>query len=290
MFRNTEIADEIREISPVLAGIGNAEVYTAPAGYFGELPGSLVNRIRLMDEMANSEIDNQPVISSKENTFHVPAGYFDGFAGNLMARIKTQSTISEVEEELNTIAPILNTISRDSLYHVPSGYFEGLAEIITESAKAGEIYDMPQWFTALKSSNIYEVPQGYFEKFPAAVLGKVLNRNKAKVVSLTAKKSWLKYAAAAVVVGVIGISALLFTRSGNTTDSIPNISKVADQDIINYLEDQSTPAISADDNSGSYASADINEADAKELFSDISDDELQQYVEQPDLAKSLITN
>jgi hypothetical protein len=108
------ILKELESISPAVANLANTNVFTVPAGYFDQLPAAILSRIQ-------SEIID---FGGKVEPFNVPAGYFDGLAVNILNKIKSQE--QTVEEELNEIAPLLNTISKQPVYAVPEGYFESL--------------------------------------------------------------------------------------------------------------------------------------------------------------------
>ena len=146
---------------------------------------------------------------------------------------------------------------------------------------------------SLKDKKAYQVPSGYFEGLAAQVMALVKNQpSRAKLVPVSKRINWLRYAAAAVVIGVISITGFQFLNNNRYyADPIKSLSKLSDEEMIGYLEEQSTPPVSAEA-SNSVASVDINENDAKDLLSDIPDEDLQQYVQDqaPASSKDLITN
>ena len=284
MYNRAEIWTELKEIAPITASIGHQEVYQVPAGYFDGLAESIMLRIQTDADIDEVFLPN----IAKDSAFSVPEGYFEGFAGNLLSRIKSQNA-DIAGDEIRAISPLLNSIDRRMPFSVPPGYFNDfgdvLASAINESGYESEVLD------ALRGREVYSAPAGYFDGFAGQVLAAVAPKVQAKVISIKKQTNWFRYAAAAVMVGVIATSSVFFFRapSGAISEVIPNISKVADDEIINYLDNLSSPPVSAEE-SNSIASVDINDADAKDLFSDISDDELQQYVEQHENSKNLITN
>ena len=282
----------------MIANIGNQDVYQTPPGYFDTLADQVMNHIKT--EQFSSKNEGQEDLPSlmnkdaKETPFSAPAGYFEGFAEKMMARIKTTEAGS-VSEELETLSPLLSRIDKKMPFSIPVGYFDDLAENMTAGTKAiefvnEELENLSPMMSRLKNKNVYETPAGYFDGLANTVLAKIKQQpQQAKVISINKKRSWLKYAVAAAVIGVIATSSILFfnrtVSSGN--DPIQNLSKVSDQEMMNYLENQTTPAISADA-SNSIASADINEVNAKDLLSEIPDDELQQYIDEHANSKDLI--
>jgi hypothetical protein len=114
MENKENILQELREISEVVANLPKGNTFAVPSTYFEEFPGSVLARIEA------ESFD----LGSKTTPFGVPNGYFDGLAGNILNKIKEQE--QTVEEELNELAPLLNTISKKPVYTVPDGYFESL--------------------------------------------------------------------------------------------------------------------------------------------------------------------
>ena len=277
--------NELRQISPVLADISNQDVYQTPRGYFDTLADQLMNRIKTAQ-----------FSHAKELPFTVPTGYFEGFAEKMISRIKAGEATS-ASEELEIISPFLSRIDKKMPFSTPGGYFTELADNLAAELGAIEFVNENQdnpypVLNSLKDKNVYETPAGYFDGLAGSVLASIKQSQQAKVIPFAKKRTWLKYAAAAVVIGVIGTASLLFFHkpvSPNNSDPVQGLSMISDQEMINYLEVQSTPSVSADA-SNSIASIDINENDARDLLSDVPDDELQQYVDEHVSSKDLITN
>ena len=114
MEKREIIIQELESISPVVANLERTNVFAVPANYFNDLPAVILAKVQ----------SEGVAFGSKSDPFSVPAGYFDGLAANILNKIR--STEQSVEEELNEIAPLLNTVSRKPVYAVPEGYFESL--------------------------------------------------------------------------------------------------------------------------------------------------------------------
>jgi len=189
-------------------------------------------------------------------------------------------------EELGYLSPSLSNISRQMPNYVPAGYFEGLAEkamqLIRESSDyqtaKEELETLSPLLSGLKKIMPYSVPQGYFES-----LAEKRNKPEAKIISITSRK-WFRYAAAAMVAGVIVIAGfMVFNKKGNIT-GLPlakyekklnkEIEKMSDTELNDFL--QYTDAGLNGEEKVSNNSTD----DVKDLLKDIPESELKEFLEE----------
>lgn len=226
-----------------------------------------------------------------QNVYTVPVGYFDGLVTLVLNRIKALEA-KNVSEELNYLSPLLTNISREMLYAVPAGYFEGLAEKMMELIRESNDYLQKESFgqtakeeletlspllSGMKKTLPYSVPQGYFEN-----LVEEKNKPAAKVISITHRR-WFKYAAAAVVTGFIVLAGFIYSNSRNAVDPVEqpyawvkkNIKKVdkADIDAFVKLADEELT------NQTVVATSPLKPGEIKELMKDISDKEIQDFLD-----------
>src|SRR5687767_4394091 len=110
METRENILQEIKELSPLIAGTSRDNVFPLPHGYFEAFPSLMLARI----QAENADF------GSKAVPFALPSGYFEGFAAGVMQRINKEQTVAQ---ELEMLAPLLNSISREPVYKVPEGYF-----------------------------------------------------------------------------------------------------------------------------------------------------------------------
>lgn len=170
----------------------------------------------------------------KKNIFSVPEGYFDELTVNTLKRVDTG--------DLKTALT------------VPEGYFEGLAISVLRKIKsleddpAVELRTLSPMLYSIQNENVFEVPRGYFNHLQNDILDKVITKP-AKVVELKKKDSIWKYAVAAVVTGIIGVSSLMMfntqqTVSSNEASTFQQIDKaiasLSEDEIIKYLETTGT--------------------------------------------------
>lgn len=179
--------------------------------------------------------------------FTVPEGYFENLAGNILKRIHSVDT-SEVLGETRAISSIVAEASRTQPFTVPAGYFESLAE--------------------------------------QAVI-RVKESVSPRVVRMNFSRKVFRYAAAAVLTGVIVVTAFLFSRQSNNNGQAGSamIDNVSLNELENYL---STEPIETSVNSIGFVSSDLSADDIKEFINDISDEGLQQYVNQNKAGMELI--
>ncbi len=313
------ILHELKDISPVVAAIGHQPTYTVPQGYFEGLATHVMLRIAIeekagTDPVLNISKDNlyqvpqgyfdglaasvlnriktqetdkqtaEPALDiNKDNLYEVPKGYFDGLAGNIINRIKAQET-ENPKEEIELLSPLLGGIGKKNPFVTPEGYFNDISDNIVAGVKAidfvnEELENLSPVMLALKDKQVYEVPAGYFDNTVDVILKKVRNQQPAKAISIGFGKKMMRYAAAAVVTGLIATGAWMYFKPTAPADTIASIEqgikKATDAEILNFSE-ISTASMAEADTTAATA-GDITEKDSKDLLANISDEELQQY-------------
>ena len=329
MENSNTILNELKEISAVVAGIGQQQPYAVPEGYFDSLPMQLLLRIGLEEKAGADPVLNisknnvyqapvgyfdnlpgnilkrvkeeeagaDPVVNiNKENMYQAPAGYFDGLAGNILNRIKEEED-GQYLQEPDLSSTLWQQLGKKNPFTVPEGYFNEFSENIVAGAKAiefvnEELENLSPLMTSLKTKQVYEVPSGYFEANAAAILKK-LNAPAGKVISIGFGRKMMRYAAAAVVAGLVLVAGYMYT--GNTKPAVPaagdvpgELAKVTDQEIENFLNNNT--ASLADTSSIVAADDEMSDKDSKDLLANISDEELQHYLEQYGSNPNAITN
>jgi hypothetical protein len=122
---SNDIVNELKELSPLLAGLERIDVFTIPDGYFDGIAAAVLVALR-------AEENSLPVFSG-ESTFGVPAGYFESLAGNILAKIKSGEITAT--DELRELSAMLYSIQNENVYKVPKGYFDGVAENILKEVQ-----------------------------------------------------------------------------------------------------------------------------------------------------------
>ncbi|HMJ46069.1 MAG TPA: hypothetical protein VK498_01980 [Ferruginibacter sp.] len=154
--------------------------------------------------MSNPEIISELSAISKSvaaiprvNVFSVPTDYFNTLSNSILHTIHTELLFKPVTINLN-------------VGEVPEGYFEGLASQIMNKIRDGkeslaeETKNISMTVSKIGNRNVFTAPEGYFES-----LSEVINLRipqPARVISMKKRTSFFKYAAAAVITGLIGLS------------------------------------------------------------------------------------
>ena len=255
METRTDILNELTALSPLVAAINKANVYTVPQGYFetigetvlaclhvesdiNELPAksdssevpagyfdmlanSILGKIKALETVADETSTLSPLLSSiqNRNVFDVPSGYFESLDESIINIIKTpQST-----ETLDELSPLMRRLQTSNVFELPAGYFQNLDTVITDKIKfgAGEsTTELSPLMQDLQNKNVFEVPDGYF----TTVAGNVLNKLKpasAKIVSMPKRSIIMKYAAAAMLTGAIALGVYKYSDQPATDAVTP---------------------------------------------------------------------
>lgn len=326
--------NELQSISPTLAKIAPVNPYIVPKGYFENLSSEVLILVRSEEpskvfgnttttpyQIPANYFANFPeqvlaiikgdkassILPGKSHpTYQVPGGYFDGLAESILRRVKSDDGLS-AKEELESLSPFLSKLDKKSPFSIPAGYFEDLSGSVVGGMKAiefvnDEIETLSSLMSNLKRETVYEVPDNYFQNLPSLILDRVRQHQPARVVSMTFGKKMMRYAAAAVITGIIITAGLLFMNR-STSDADPaaialsdekiqretqtKVEGLSDDELVNFLENQTAPL---PDILGSAANAEIGDEDIKMMLADIPDAELKQYLAEYSDDKEVLTN
>lgn len=201
-------------------------------------------RIEITEELKNIS----PTLASMEkvNVFQIPEDYFSDFDIKILTTIFLQD-------------------KKNNFQKVPEGYFNSLSDKIISKIKAEnnetaleEIKALSPVLHYLKEEKVFDVPENYFENLSNEIVEKI-KPSKSKVVAISSVKKWWKYAAAAVVAGVVAISSLQIFNHNSNSSAVANnevmqlasqyktpeqvdkgIASLSDDEIVKYLEKNGT--------------------------------------------------
>lgn len=145
--------------------------------------------MKISEQILNELKEVSPMLAAMEriNPFAVPEAYFSGLSERLLINAKIYAEQADTSIHSNNL-------------RVPDGYFDNLSSQVLNKIKSTEIgVEEFSLLSSLKGKNTYSVPEGYFDTLSSQVMNKIAYKP-AKVISI---KSWMKYAAAAVIAGVM---------------------------------------------------------------------------------------
>jgi hypothetical protein len=284
MENSNPILNELMQISPLLRAIDNRTPYTVPDGYFDTVAVQVILRIAIEEKSG----EDPGLQINNETVYQVPEGYFENLAGNIINRIKARDA-ANAKEELELLSPLLGSMGKINPFSSPEDYFTDISDNIVAGVKAiafvnEELENLSPVMMGLKNKQVYDVPEGYFETVPAVILQKAKEQQPAKLVGINFSKRIIRYAAAAVVTGFIVLSGYLYQNKNAVpiTDIAKATAKIPDQEIETFLNNNTVSL--ADTYADTLNTTTVEENggadDTKDLLADISDEELQKYVDQ----------
>ena len=182
---------------------------------------------------------------SRENPFTVPSAYFESLNKNLNTLAKLENARFENEDEFN----------------LPENYFNQLAGRIEDRIAIDTIQN-------LAPADGFKVPDAYFSSLAERINSRI-DEKQAPAKLKEMFPSWIRYSAAASIVFVIGI---IFYFNSSSYVFNKQLSKVPDQDIINYLQFHSTV------NDNQYLIEHITEDGLQQVSADVSEEDIEQYI------------
>ena len=253
---NDNIQDELQTLSPLLAGIKDINVFTTPVGYFDQFS------VAMIDVINNGTVNINDALTVN-SSLSVPTGYFDNLAKNIIQKIKTQQPHTG-----DGFSVLLNDLRKKKVFEIPVNYFDSLGTDILSKINVVEnnIEDLqriaPLLFSCNKE-NVGEIPAGYFDNLSATILKKIADKRPAKVITIAGRLSFVKYAVAAIFIGVI--STIVFNyynkpanintnkfaaldssiekgKAMNETKFNETLNSLSEEEIINYLQKTGTEA------------------------------------------------
>jgi len=224
---------------------------------------------------------------SVQNTYSVPEGYFDRLADRVLSRIRAMEAATATEE-LGHLSPLLSQLPKTMPYTVPAGYFEEMESTLVSVAMYGEqeaseeLGNISPLLSGLKKEMPFSVPAGYFDTISTPL---TVAHQPAKVVSMGGGRKWFRYAAAAVVTGVVALLSVLYISQDNTgktegtaaakfeTNMLKEIRKTSDTVLTEFVKQFDEAGLRTDET----AATDTNK-EVKDLLKDIPENELKQFL------------
>lgn len=218
-----------------------------------------------------------------------------------------ESTITELKQ----ISPSLADIEKKNPFLIPDGYFFEFPEMILSIIRQNnllssieEIESISPLLASLKSKQTYTVPTNYFDQFSISVMQqesqKENDRVSAPVHSMANSKKWIRYAAAAVLVGLIGLVSLFFLNNSGqisgdniiknkdlslnhpNNPSVEDLKDLSDDALYKYLAEMPEESKETDSAASAIfnlALLNVDDNGLAELLHEIPDEDLKKFTD-----------
>ena len=205
------------------------------------------------------------------------------------------------KEELTYLSPFLSNVSKEIPYTVPAGFFQNLSDEVLKKISEHEDYLRKESFgqtseeeigslspllSSLKNKNPYSAPAGYFEALETKAVRQSADsfgeKKETKVISLTNRR-WYRLAVAAVVIGILVISGLLFINRNNKVTIAKNPGKWIEKNVVDKVNkdkiDEFVTLANDDNNEKVDEQSDAaKKAEIKELMKDVPEKEIEAFL------------
>jgi hypothetical protein len=224
-------------------------------------------------------IKSLPVI----NPFTVPSLYFENLPDIILDKTQVRKNLSFSIEEKN-------------LYVVPDGYFNSLAENILKKIKSlsnpvwQELEEISPLLSKIPKTNVYSVPDTYFEASSSLIdvahskLDVAHSKPQAKVISFGSRaRRWINYAAAACIAAVLFGGGYFYLDKNKIQPASPISEAEVQQQISQLSDDEIANYLEENNNTGIYTSNGDDDNQPQNLniqtmLQNVSDEEIQQYL------------
>lgn len=249
--------DELKQISPLLAGIDPVNPYSVPYLYFEELEGKVKKAISESENFSGIKSQGDSLLNPTKdelpgflndlkdlkagNSMTVPAGYFDSFASSVLQKIKEEEANAEKlnPEPVFELKPVPRNRDLNELKSVPQN-----PEVVSEETST--------------------------RKSESETGGRVIKM-------APRRKVYFQWAAAAVTIGIIALAVFLYNGNRQPANSVAATTEIEDfsiETLESFVEGQTLDLIP----SVAAASSDLKAEDMRAVIGDISEEALQLYL------------
>lgn len=202
-------------------------------------------------------------------------------------------SIDNISSELASLSQHVAQLPKNTPFSLPQHYFDSfptrLMEGILNEAPEQDVMELSPLLKSLQHENPYTLPEDYFNNVKVEI-----PRKQAPVIGMFKLSSWIKYTAAACLVGIIAtVFFVSKTENGNQLASIPKEpetfqNKVSHDAIASYLEEMDNLTVSEtieneQVDAASNLLVDLNSETIKEILQEIPDKDISFYMDQDGL-------
>lgn len=223
--------------------------------------------IEELENMGSLLFEHQPA-----QIYRVPDGYFENLPDLMLFKVS-------VDEELDKI-------TLPQTYHVEQSYFESFPQKMLalvngsdEMSVDEELAGLSPLLSGIKRESPYTIKETYFDNLniqPAA------EKEEAKVISISSPKNWMRYAAAAIVIGFIAISGVWYFNQQTSIDPIEDphawvkhkTKTISNDDLESFIELANIESSAIEPKTLNP----VKSAEMNELMEDVPDSEIIQFL------------
>ena len=202
-------------------------------------------------------------------------------------------SVDNISSELASLSQHVAQLPKNTPYTVPNDYFEHfpsrLMQHIVNEASDQEWIELSPLLKSLKHENPYTIPEDYFNNLKVEI-----PRNQAPVIGMKRVGSWVKYAAAACLLGIIAtVFFVSKTEKGNQLAGLPKETetfqqKISPDAIAMYLEEMDNLSVAETNENEQVDTAsnllvDMSRETIKEILQEIPDKDISLYMNQDGL-------
>jgi CRISPR/Cas system CMR-associated protein Cmr5 small subunit len=202
-------------------------------------------------------------------------------------------SLDNISSELSSLSQHVAQLPKNSPFSLPQDYFDRfptrLMETILNEGAEQDLTELSPLLKSLKHENPYTIPEDYFNNLKVEIPGK-----QAPVIGMKRVGSWVKYAAAACLLGIIAtVFFVSKTENGNQLAILPKEAetfqqKISPDAIAMYLEEMDNLSVAETNENEQVDTAsnllvDMSRETIKEILQEIPDKDISLYMNQDGL-------
>jgi CRISPR/Cas system CMR-associated protein Cmr5 small subunit len=202
-------------------------------------------------------------------------------------------SLDNISSELSSLSQHVAQLPKNSPFSLPQDYFDRfptrLMETILNEGAEQDLTELSPLLKSLKHENPYTIPEDYFNNLKVEIPGK-----QAPVIGMKRVGSWVKYAAAACLLGIIAtVFFVSKTENSNQLAILPKEAetfqqKISPDAIAMYLEEMDNLSVAETNENEQVDTAsnllvDMSRETIKEILQEIPDKDISLYMNQDGL-------
>lgn len=220
----------------------------------------------------------------KHTPFSIPETYFEKFPTEILDLIAVTSTLGN-DLEISALADVRNA---DQPFSLPENYFESFTQQLIKNITAAseidlELQEHAPALVSLRKQNPYSVPLDYFEQLEIKT-----KSTETKVVRMFNKTVFMRFAAAACILGIIFVS---YFSTNNVQREVASVTRTETdttnnltlEGMFSYLNEVDEIPNSTENeltiSESNNLLVDLNQETIQQVLSEIHEEEIQEFIE-----------